>query len=989
MISSGTPDPDVITKFLDAPAGSGQERVLREHPELLDDFHQGALAALAARARERDPAWADLIDRSREFLAWRRSNPSSSMFPAGRVLVTIPPELADAFQTLGQTNPTVMFDEHPEVLGEQFGELLRRINTEARTVGDTATAEATEHYLRTIDLYRVAIASLMLGRAIEREVPGAILDGVDAMLGAANWQQAREAIEKHPSLLGEESDALWLMLLAYARDNGDRNAVGSYFEQRRFILTSRAFGVDLALAQWSEWVGAVPDELIALLSGTEGYALQAIAAEGRAELREASKACERLVRHPGLQAAPDGFRANALMVAAVTTLALDRLQPSPEGQAGAIGRLQAALECLPAPAAGRELCLLHLGQAFQQRFEVSGAVADLRAAAEALCAAAEIATGFSPLRGQIVAAASAALTRLTDLTGEVEPLDRRVSLRTEDLGLAGPFPVARAECVVYLALALFSRYLRTADDSSLDAGIAALDSEVDRVGKIAARAAVLQQLGHLLLRRYEARGEVGDLDQARRTLGEAVDAAQPRSALRSVALDHLGCAMRESYRRSRLGTDLDRAVALGEQAVSEAPDARLSGSFPATNLANSLLLRYDLAGNPLDLARAVEICENDTGENTTVYEADDPDRSASLVDLGNALRFLYRRTGDIHDLDRAIDCLERSLVDIPPKSPLRSGAETNLVTALLLRYQLTHRRGELDRIVELSEHVVSRDAPDGPRAAGHLGNLGIALLHRWHERGKRRDLNTAVDVLGRAVERAAKGSDEAPSHTANLAGALVTRSKRRDLDRAVALLEPVLEVSGPGTPERIRRLVNLGSAYASRHTLERSPEDLERATMAFREASTEGLLIAPEHALEAARAWSSSAAANSAWSDTAEGADAGLRAMRELFRAQLTRFHKELRLSQGLGLASLAAYAHCRVCRFADAATALEAGRGLLLREVLERDRADLGALVAIGREDLEQRYRAAAARCAALTGPTGRDGAWGPVADPRPAVGR
>lgn len=163
------------------------------------------------------------------------------------------------------------FGEHPELLGEQFGELLRSIHKKAELVGDTETAEATEHYLRTIDLFRVAIASLMLGEAIGRGVPAAILDGVDAMLGAASWQQARDVIEEHPSLLGDESDSLWLILLACARDNGDRNAVRSYFEQRRFLLTAQALGVEFALAQWSDWVGFVPDEMVASLQGAREY----------------------------------------------------------------------------------------------------------------------------------------------------------------------------------------------------------------------------------------------------------------------------------------------------------------------------------------------------------------------------------------------------------------------------------------------------------------------------------------------------------------------------------------------------------------------------------------------------------------------------------------------------------------------------------------------------------------------------------------------
>jgi hypothetical protein len=90
-----------------------------------------------------------------------------------------------------------------------------------------------------------------------------------------------------------------------------------------------------------------------------------------------------------------------------------------------------------------------------------------------------------------------------------------------------------------------------------------------------------------------------------------------------------------------------------------------------------------------------------------------------------------------------------------------------------------------------------------------------------------------------------------------------------------------------------------------------------------------------------------------------------LTAMEQLFGAQLGRAQKELWLRRVRGIPVAAAQARAQTGDLRGAVTAMDSGRALLLREVLDRDQADLGRLVSVGYGDFADRYRSAAARWA------------------------
>jgi len=161
----------------------------------------------------------------------------------------------------------------------------------------------------------------------------------------------------------------------------------------------------------------------------------------------------------------------------------------------------------------------------------------------------------------------------------------------------------------------------------------------------------------------------------------------------------------------------------------------------------------------------------------------------------------------------------------------------------------------------------------------------------------------------------------------------------------------------------IRVLAGLADSLAARAAAMGAGTDAERAQEAYRSATTTGLERLPEQAIGSARNWGAWATARESFAEAAEALGYGLQALEQLFQVQVTRLQKETWLRDSQEMSVQAAYALARTGDLVGASTALERGRGLLLSEALQRDRAELGRLADMGRSDLQERYETAVSR--------------------------
>jgi tetratricopeptide (TPR) repeat protein len=962
---TGGPDlAEVLMTFLAAPAGSAQERVLRAHPELLSEGVDGALADLAAVARTEDPTWVDTIERSREYLKHRRSTGEQDLFPSGAVVLAIPDDLADAWEALSRADKldvTELLHQHPVLLGQRFGDLLRGAQAEAQAVGDDALATWLRGWLDTFDKYRVGVAATVAEEMADVHIDDVVLNGMDALLAAPDWPACGPIVLGTPQLLSDEADLLCRVLLQVARALGDETAVATYHKAWEFLRSCRSHGLAVAVASFSGWAGVVPDDLAALHAATTIRVSSAIRSTDLSSLRAALADAERLLSHPDAASAPEAFTAAALILGGIALLRIGELTRDRAALEAAIERLEDAQARLPDGAPEQVACLADLGAALKERFRWTDDLDDLRRAGDCFASAADHATPFSAERQRLTVAARDLVLDIARRTGEIELLDRLIGLKEEDVRFGRQVPAQQAERALTLGSSLSAKYEFTGDAASRTAMIDVTTKAADELGQVPQRPWLLDMAGFGLLQQYADSGEPADLDRSLALLDAAVEAAKPGSIELSVSLDHLGCALRDRYARSGNRADLDRGIELAERAVRDAPDLPENVSFEPINLGNALIDRYRITGDARDLNRAIELFQQ--AASSTPDKAEHYARFSCLA-IGLMVR--HHRTGDLTDLDNAIRLLQQALDALPDRSTGRFRILTALAMALHERYDRLGDPADLNQAIRLLEWVIAEESPQATLYASHLGHLATGLIYRWHSSaGRPGDQEAAIQALEKAVALTEPGSEWHMRLVANLGGALVERGLRRslsgqpdDLTRAIEFLTPVVQATAQGTPEWAARMGNLASAFRIRSEESDACDDVVQATESYRLACSAGVDAAPGHVLDISRNWSAWAIDRQSWAEATEAAEYGLGAMRHLFRSQLGRAEKEAWLRKAVEMPPLAAYAAAAEGELHDAVAALESGRALILSEVLDLEAADIKSLTATGHERLSSRYR-------------------------------
>ena len=123
----------------------------------------------------------------------------------------------------------------------------------------------------------------------------------------------------------------------------------------------------------------------------------------------------------------------------------------------------------------------------------------------------------------------------------------------------------------------------------------------------------------------------------------------------------------------------------------------------------------------------------------------------------------FERTGDLADLDAAIDLLRQAVAASPADHPDRARYLSNLGVALRARFERTGDRADLDAAVDAGRQAVAASPADHPDRALYLSNLGAALQIRFERTGDRADLDAAIDA-GRQAVAASPGRPPRPRH---------------------------------------------------------------------------------------------------------------------------------------------------------------------------------------------------------------------------------
>jgi tetratricopeptide (TPR) repeat protein len=382
-------------------------------------------------------------------------------------------------------------------------------------------------------------------------------------------------------------------------------------------------------------------------------------------------------------------------------------------------------------------------------------------------------------------------------------------------------------------------YDRTGDIDALTAAAAAWRRVMTDPSLVSAypglRAALLNNGGGVLLRRYWAVGSRDDLAGAYEVLRTAVALTPPHVPLIVGRLCNLGLAIREIYRQNGDRSALERAIGAFERAAEVAAQvaAAQPSAAPAarTNLALGLQDRYLSSGDPDDLARAIGCCEQACWGAEPV---------SACVMLGDLLRRRYESTGERPDLTRAVALLRGALQATPPRSPERPRRLVDLGIALLDQHAESGDPGDLSTALQLFDEAVQAIPATSPDRPGCLVHRSLAFYRRYESAGALDDLDRAVDGLDEAVRTAGAGCVDTAGWTIDLAAVLHERARRtgahQDLNWAICLLEAASAPESDTFGNRYVAMNDLGNALRDRYHSTGQGPDLDRAIQVLRAA---------------------------------------------------------------------------------------------------------------------------------------------------------
>ena len=402
------------------------------------------------------------------------------------------------------------------------------------------------------------------------------------------------------------------------------------------------------------------------------------------------------------------------------------------------------------------------------------------------------------------------------------------------------------------------------------------------------------------------------------------------------------------YRQTGDLAVLNEAIAAYERILNHPAFSQADERFRLwvwNDAGNAYIRRYWRTGSIADLDKALALWQ----QAVEATPPDSPDRPMFLNNLGTGLRERYERTGRLEDLEAAIRVFREAVEATPPDSPNRPSRLTSLGNGLRARYERTGRLEDLEEAIRVFREAVEAAPPGSPNRPGFLNNLGGGLFRRYERTGRLEDLEEAIRVYREAVEATSPDSPDRPGILNNLGAGLSDRYERtgrlEDLEEAIRVFREAVEATPPGSPDRPGILNNLGIGLRDRYERTGRLEDLEEAIRVFREACVQGLQSNPPHALGAGRNWLVWAFRRGAWEEALEAHGYAVQAAEALLSSQFGYPDKAFSLGEAQGLPARAAFSAWRRGQPTKAVEIVEQGRAQLLREALERRRRDLHAL--------------------------------------------
>ncbi|KAE9384341.1 hypothetical protein BT96DRAFT_1026920 [Gymnopus androsaceus JB14] len=241
------------------------------------------------------------------------------------------------------------------------------------------------------------------------------------------------------------------------------------------------------------------------------------------------------------------------------------------------------------------------------------------------------------------------------------------------------------------------------------------------------------------------------------------------------------------------------------------------------------------------------------------------DEEMKVQELQNAafqLARFFQQSGDISQIENAVQLWEQASELIPDGHPSKPGLLNNLSNAFELQFGCLGELSDIESAIFALKQAVEL-TPDGHAdKPGRLNNLGNAYQSRFGRLGELSDIESAIFALKQAVEFTPDGHADKPGRLNNLGNAYQSRfghlgelsdiesaifalkqaveltpdGELSDIESAICARKQAVELTPDGHADKPSLLNNLGNSYHSRFGCLGELSDIESAICALKQA---------------------------------------------------------------------------------------------------------------------------------------------------------
>ncbi|KAJ7191957.1 CHAT domain-containing protein [Mycena pura] len=246
--------------------------------------------------------------------------------------------------------------------------------------------------------------------------------------------------------------------------------------------------------------------------------------------------------------------------------------------------------------------------------------------------------------------------------------------------------------------------------------------------------------------------------------------------------------------------------------------------------------RYNKSGNLDDLQAAVQAIQ----AVVDLTPEGHPDKAGRLQKLAVSIIHRYRRLGNLQDLEAALQYFQEAVKLTPEDHSNKAGRLQSLAVSFTERYQRLGNLQDLEAALQYDQEAVKLTPEDHSDKAGRLYNLAVSFTDRYRRLGNLQDLEAALQYNQEAVKLTPEDHSKEAGRLQNLAVSFTDRYQRlgnlQDLEAALQYKQEAVKLTPEDHSDKAGRLQSLAVSLTDRYQRLGNLQDLEAALQYKQEA---------------------------------------------------------------------------------------------------------------------------------------------------------